>query len=563
MKRIYYTVLFTIYIQALLKAQSGGNIGQLEISVTNRYKANVGEVIKFTKFPSFKDTTTNKLPVNYGIASRPVKIEHHTKPLKPARIAKVSVEKPYKRMIKGGFGFYTTPLLEAYYNSGSSSTYSYGFWGKHFSTKTGISDILYEDNGTSINDLGGYFNRFYSDIKWQTRVFGRFDKYSYYGLGEIPKVIDDNSRGKPSKNWYRQFSVKTGIAENKPKDLGILKQAWIEYYFLIDDFNFRENYLNINSSWNIPVSNFDLQLEAKFNFHRANFDSLTYEGFSIFYFRPHITTYIKDIILDVGFNFMTSYAPSRIRIYVYPEVKASYPFVQDVLTAYVGVRSRLKQNTLRHLTDENPYIISSQIFTSQIFTRPTSTYDIFIGLKGLITSTLSFNVKGGFKKIGNWAIYYRDPFYYKNTDDPGFLSVIYDNAKIFYSKGDLSANVNNRLQINLNGELRNISTKTLTEAWHVPSFTAGLHLRYIWNKIRLTPHLTYVGSRKAFDMDLNPLIKSKLNSYLRTDFKVEYFYNNRLSGFIDFYNLLNTPYKLYLGYPAQNINLIFGLTYKF
>ncbi len=566
MKRLNSILFISICFVATLKAQPGGNIGQFEINVTDKYKASVGEAVKYTDIPSFEDTAVAKLPVNYKITSQPVEVRFKPEPLQPARIAKIPVEQLYRGMIKAGFGLYGTPLLEGYFNSGRSSTHSYGFWAEHFSTSRGVRDILYDDNGLSTNELGGYFNRFYRDMKWQTRIFGRFDKYSYYGLNEIPEVTGDSSRGEPLENWYRQFGVKSGITQNKAEDLGMLDQLWLEYYLLSDDFNNRENYVDLSSDWTIPVENIDLQLEANLNYYRTVFDLQPYGGQSYFTFqiRPHISTVIKDIVFDFGLN-INSNTGSLIdssltdtRLYFYPEIKVSYPFVRDVLTAYAGVKGQLQQNTLRHLSDENPFINPRGIFL-----QPTSTNDVFIGLKGIITSTTSFNVKGGFKSVEDWAIYFRDPFYYSDSAAPG-LAVVYDDADIFYVKGELSANVNNRLKIHLDGELRSINTNRLSRAWHVPLFTAGLYLDYTWKrKIRLSPDLTYVGPRKAFDAELNPLVDDDLPAYLRADLKVEYLYNNRISAFVNMYNLFNTPYDIYLGYQAQNINFLMGFAYKF
>ena len=67
----------------------------------------------------------------------------------------------------------------------------------------------------------------------------------------------------------------------------------------------------------------------------------------------------------------------------------------------------------------------------------------------------------------------------------------------------------------------------------------------------------------AFNQADNPLIDSDLPGYVNANLGVEYLYNSRLSAFINVYNLLNTPYDYYLGYQAQNINVLFGIGYRF
>ena len=125
-------------------AQPGGNLGQIELKVTEKFRAEVGESRKISTKPDFRDTTTSKLKVNYRISSRPIEVKFSPDPISPARIAKVPVDDLNQGLVRLGFGLYVTPLAEGYWNSDRSSQKQYGFWGRHFSTIEGADRIFHQ-----------------------------------------------------------------------------------------------------------------------------------------------------------------------------------------------------------------------------------------------------------------------------------------------------------------------------------------------------------------------------------------------------------------------------------
>ncbi|MGB0175944.1 MAG: hypothetical protein ACPF9D_02180, partial [Owenweeksia sp.] len=416
MSKMKYGLTFLLTLGwALATLAQPGNLGQLELKVTDKYKARVGEASKVTDFPDFKDTTSSKIPVNYTIVSQPIEVKFNPDPIQPARIAKIPVDELYNGMMRVGYGLYNTPLAEAYYNSGRSSKYSYGFSGRHFSTQKGVDDIIYETNGMSRNGLKTYFNRFFDDLTWETNAYARFDKVSYYGLDVVDSLrfAGEEEIPEPPYNWYRQFGIQSNLVSPNDKAMGWTRKVGIDYYFLSDDFNTRENNFRLLSSFAFPAKEETIDLDLNFNYFNTVYDSLA--DFDQSYFtvqaRPHIDTYVKDFLFKFGLNLYynsltTSLAgASDANIYFFPEIKVSYPIVTDVLTTYAGIEGHLQHNTVRSLVDENPFLNPGQIL------EPTRTTDIYIGMNGIISSTTSFNLRGGFKDVNDMVLYYRNPFY--------------------------------------------------------------------------------------------------------------------------------------------------------
>ena len=563
----YCTAFLLTFGWAFTALAQPGNLGQLELKVTDKYKARVGEASKVTDFPDFKDTTTSKIPVKYSIVSQPIEVKFNPDPIQPARIAKIPVDELYNGMVRVGYGLYNTPLAEAYYNSGRSSKYSYGFSGQHFSTQKGVKDIVYENNGMSRNGLKAYFNRFFDDLTWENNAYARFDKVSYYGLDveDTTRFAGEEETPEPPSNWYRQFGIQSKLVSPNDKAMGWTRKLGIDYYFLSDDYFTQENNFKLLSSFAIPAQEETIDLDVNLNYFNTVYDSLA--DFDQSYFtlqmRPHIETYVKDFLFKFGLNLYYNSLSTSLsdesdgNLYFFPEIKVSYPIVEDVLTTYAGIEGHLQHNTVRSLVDENPFIDPGQFLT------PTRTTDIYIGMNGIISSTTSFNLRGGFKDANGLVLFYRNPFYAFDSIDPG-ISVLYDDADIFYASGELAVNLKNNLQLNLGGTLQSFQVKNAKKAWHRPAFTAKLGAGYtIKEKIRLKADIRYVGPRVAFNQADNPLIDSDLPGYVNANLGVEYLYNSRLSAFINVYNLLNTPYDYYLGYQAQNINVLFGIGYRF
>ncbi len=545
------------------------DLGTVEVKVTNSYKAKVSEAVKHNEQPRFEDTTTNKIPVSYKITSQPIEVKYRPEPISAARIVQVPVEKLSQGMAKGGFGLYGTPFIEGYWNSKRSSKESYGFWGKHYSTKTGVQETVYESNGLSQNTLGGYYNHFYKAMTWESQLYGKWDKYSYYGVDGFPDSLDyvEQSPREADYNWYRQYGVSTSLTGKKQKDMGWLDKAGLDYYNFSDRFKANENYLKVGSEWQLPAGEQKLDLDFNVTYFQTNFDTVANGKQSYFTVqaRPKVELTKNDILFDFGLNIYSNSYNSQVvgndyKLHFFPELNLQFPFVKDVLSIYGGVKGQLQHNSYRHLTLQNPYIIPGDTLL------PTRTTDIYVGLVGILSSTTSFNIKGGIMLQKDLALFYRNPFYQTLIDSAVFhgLDVRYDDSETFYARGELASNLNDNLQITLFGEVRSYNTTQEEKAWHLPSFLAGLDVDYtIKEKIKLGTDWNYVGKREAFMQEINPAVESTLPGYLDVALDVEYLYNSRLTAFVNVSNLLNNKYYMYLGYKAQSINFLMGFSYKF
>lgn len=571
-----YILSFTLILSATAAfAQPGSGLGNIEIGVTEKYKAKVGEAVKMQSFPDFEDTTAKKLQVNYRITSQPVPIKFNPEPLSPARIARIPVDELPKGMVKLGFGLYTTPLAEAYYNTGRSSKYNLGFYGRHFSTITGVENTLYDNNGISENRLGGYFNRFYKELTWKNKVEANFNKYSYYGIDPVGDLTADSTLGDSEYNWQRSFGFNTEILEAKPKDLGLVKKLGLGYYHFNDRFNSKENYVDLKSGFVLPAADEEIDLAVNLSYFKTVYDTLLTsipttpqeQSYFSLQLRPTVKVAVKDLLFNFGINLQNlsfngvqndSNELSQNSLYFFPILELSYPVVEDVLSLKGGITGYVEQNTYRSLANKWHFM------NPALQLIPSRTTELYIAMDGILSSTTSFVVKGGYRDLRGMALPYRDPFYYTDSASSPGIDVVYDDAKSFFIRGELSTRIREDFTLSVSGELRDYNMENVDFAWHTPNFTAGLLAQYIYReKIKVGADMKFTGSREAFVQDNNQVVSSTLPAYFLTNLQLEYLYNTRLSAFINVYNLTNSKYDVFLGYQAQKINFMLGLGYKF
>ena len=559
-------------IAAAAQPDKNGELGQFEVKVSERYEAQVKDARRLSPKPNFKDTALSKLPVAYQIDPRPLRVDFQPEPLSPARIARVEVPELYQGMARFGAGLYNSWLAEAYYNSGRSSRRSFGFNGRHFSTQGGVQDLLYDDNAMAQNHLGGYFNRYYRKMTWRTRIEGNWNLVSYYGLPDTSGSPEDAERGQAPYNWFRTYQIETGLHEANSKALGWLKDLSLKYVAFNDNYRSRENDVRLSSQWNLPAGERGLQLELNTSFFNTRYDSL-YRGadssnvYDQGTFQAQIHPYLDWVNGDWQFRFgLDLYLQSqnddrltenRNDVYFIPELRALYQIVPGVLNAYAEVDGSLRRNTYRELSQHNTFLLPGQNHL------PTREIHAELGLSGKFSSNSEFKLFGGFRDFEGMPLWYRQPDLYSNVSPYGFTA-LFGNLQSAYAQGELAGVIADNFSYALMGRIQSWNASGGLRPFHLPYFEGSVDLSYRWGeKIDLEARLQLLGPRQAFDQTENPALPAILRGYADLFFKAEYLYNSRISAFLSLSNLLNAQYDLYLSYPAQNVNLLMGLGYRF
>lgn len=314
------------------------------------------------------------------------------------------------------------------------------------------------------------------------------------------------------------------------------------------------------------------------NFEKMyDFDSEIKYSNIIFGTKPSILYQQDDLSVQIGAGvFYTTgkiNGESEGKIFVYPNVKASYKIVGDLLIGYAGAEGGLNQNSYADFVDQNPFV------SPTLFIAPTDNkYDIYVGLKGKLANSVAFNIRGSYNNDDNKAMFVSNEYILGNTNTEGYANgnsfdVIYDNVKTLSIFGELKADFSKRFSLGINGTYNNYATELAADAYNLPQLKVGTSLDFdITDKWYAGTNIFFVGERKDLvtaqdDLAINPGTFTQkevtLDSYFDLNAHVGYKYNSRLTAYLKGNNLANQQYNRWANFPVQGIQIMLGANYKF
>ena len=245
--------------------------------------------------------------------------------------------------------------------------------------------------------------------------------------------------------------------------------------------------------------------------------------------------------VDLAFGFGKTFRAA-------PDVYAQYNFADSYLL-YVQAKGGKQQNDFRRLETICPY--------GQLASQADATYEQLnaaLGFKASPVTGLWMNIYGGYQNLKNDLVQgFGDDallLYGQNTSN------VYFGAEVSYSYKDIFA-------IAASGTYRNWDTKKdetnpYAEAALLfkPALEADLHV-----DIRpISPFLLKLGYQHIARQEVEgQTIDAVSNLYAGLEYKLF----KGISIYARANNLLNQKYQYYLGYPAEGINFVGGVSFCF
>src|SRR5690606_39160148 len=104
----------------------------------------------------------------------------------------------------------------------------------------------------------------------------------------------------------------------------------------------------------------------------------------------------------------------------------------------------------------------------------------YVGLKGKVSNSVSYDIKGAYYAESNKALYRHNEVDFVNPDETyqfgNSFSVVYDDVSTFNVGGELSVDVNRNFKLGLKADFFAYSTDNESEAWNLPSVTGTLFM---------------------------------------------------------------------------------------
>jgi hypothetical protein len=276
--------------------------------------------------------------------------------------------------------------------------------------------------------------------------------------------------------------------------------------------------------------------------------------------------------LGASLVYGTDTEQSDSNFYIYPEISASYRLLDDTLIAYGGVEGGLDQNSYYSFVGENPFV------SPTLTILPTDRqYDGFLGIKGQLISSLSYNVKAFYRAENRKPLYKLNPQNDFRDDEKGYyygnsFEVFYDDIKTLGLFAELNVDISRDFTLGANVELFDYNTETDNPAWNLPDVKGSLLLDYqIGEKWFLGADLFYVGERQDLSAQVVenippadfPSTIITLDSFFDVNAHVGYHFNEQLSIFAKANNIANNAYQRWANFRVQSLQVLAGVSYKF
>lgn len=544
-------------------AQSTSPKDSTVLIINSGFQPFLTDAFKIKDNPSINDTGKIIPKLKYSFLEKQIPVGFSIDPIKAAKIKGEPLTKLYRGYTKVGFGTNATPLAEVYYNAKRSKNFNYGFFGKHFSS-SGIAKNDY--SGFSDNHLS-FFGKHYSREFTTTGKVGYTRNVNhYYGLSNLGLIHEELDSILVNENTTEQkidkFDIGFSLARNFTDSSEFDYNVDVDFHHLKDRFAVSENHLEIagNLSKYHKQELYALGIEVNYN---KLVNPLSLDRNLVLGMNPTISTSTDKWQFKVGIGLYLNSFPDT-KFHFYPKAEFKYNVVEDIIIPYVGIKGGLISNNLNNFYKENPFIDTKNLVTA----NSNQKYDIYGGIRGSLSSKITFNTSFSQQKMEGLPLYVKD---YDGLLENKFL-LAYDTVNISTITGELAYQKLEKFKVLLGAKYFKYNPKNELKAWHRPDLKISLSGIYdLSDKIIVRADLYYFSKQyaKSFETITTNNTKTKteiaqeLKGLFDANLSFEYRYTKKLSAFINFNNIGSVKYQKFQDYPTQRFGVLGGLTYSF
>lgn len=577
--KIILAVLLVVF-QLSFGQKKEETIGSEVVNVVKPYTPSISDAFKIQETPNLDDDgNAKKETIRYSIFSFPVASTFTPSKGKAEGVDKSKKEKLFNNYATLGFGNYRVFNGELFVNQElNNSDYVAGVF-RHLSSQGGISAVELDDRFYDTS-LGLTYGANYNNMSWNFDLGFQNQIYNWYGLPQdFGNTLTPSNRSNLLYGINPQHNYNTLSAGAKVEfNDGILKEATTKFSRFTDSFKSAENRFYIKPSLQFNVMDQFIKTNVivdyvggsfEKNYQNTNTEAIKY-GYTNLGLAPSFVVLKDDWTLNLGASVFYSMdnQNSSNKLYVYPNINASYKVVGDLMIFYAGAEGSLEQNSYQDFVNQNAFL------SPTLNVAPTDKqYDVFAGLKGKLASNVSYNIKGSYGLEKNRALFKSNDYTENSTNqDYAFgnsMQVVYDEMKTLRFSGDLKASFSDAVTFGIGGVFSDYTNAFQAEAWNLPTIQLNSSIDVIiTEKWYAGATVFYVGDRK--DLKINndivyivPPSPVTLKSYFDANAHVGYKYNSQLTGFVRANNIANQGYQKWLNYPVQAFQIVLGANYKF
>jgi hypothetical protein len=548
----FVLILIFGYIAATL-AQTGG-MKDIELKATSEFEPTIKDAVKLGDLPEIKDTVKKIANINYGIVSTPLVSKYEVIPIDAAKMQNEPLSKLYRSLLKVGMGTYTTPYGEFWINSLRTRDVAYGAHIKHISSASHLKDVGY--SGYSDNEGEVFGKKFYKKHTLSGEFNYKRNVVRFYGYD----TTENNLSKDYTKQRYQLFEPVVKLQSHYTDSSKINHFIKLGYHNLTDIYNVAENNIKLNTVFNTFINKERLFVAFDADFYNHKIPNDTFNDV-IVRLNPYFETHGKKWMVDIGLSAtVDAFSGESAKFYFHPQLNAQFDVYESIIIPYAGVNGGLQKNSLRSLSNENPFIGSTLNYKNS-----NTKINLFGGLKGNLSSKTSYDAKVSYSIVDSMHFFVID--YTKNGALDNQYKVIYDNTNLLNVSGQVKYQYKEKIHFIAKGNYNMYKPKNLTRAYHKPDFDLTFSTVYnLKSKIILKGDIYVIGNQfaltKISDANFNYTTEPKLmKGIVDVNLGAEYRYSKMLSFFVNFNNIANTRYYRWEKYPSQRFNLMAGLTF--
>jgi hypothetical protein len=551
--------LFLIIIALSTGMLFGQGDGQHErVVVVKPYNPMVDDAFKINLTPVITDTAENKAKLTYNITPMKLSTDIEIAPIKAAKMSGMPQPELYRLFLKTGFGNYTTPYFEVFYNSLRSRKSSYGLHYKHLSSMGKFDDYAfpgYSENGFDVT----------STLFGKNHIFsfkGEYERDVVHFYGRPDTLVNDTITDK--ELIKQRFHVAGFDAMMRSDYYGNDKlnhALGVKYRLINDLYSTLEHRLNITGGLDKGVSwfNFSRQqtigIDAEVDFFNTGMkQDTTTEHYNqlLVKINPYIETRIKELDVHVG-GIVGYESENNGTLRFFPDISLKISLKEQSFILMGGLDGNLERSSFGLMAQENPFIISNPEL------RNTRTrIRAYGGLRTALGSRINFTARVSSEAVSNLSLFSPDTMLLLQNR----FGVIYDDGSILSVKGELTYQAAEKIKIAGRVLYQDYNLTTELFAWHKPAFTGGLEISYnMQDKFMGYAELSYLAGMKVKTWENGIAGSTNLKNILDINFGAEYRYSKLISAFLRMNNLAASRYYRWQHYPSQRFNMMLGITY--
>lgn len=570
MKRTLPLFLAALPLAALLQPRAASAQPEGQYVIQGIYNPTLIDAQKIDLRPEAIDTILPTLQARYDLLPAKAALPPRADSL---AAAKLNVEKALGRLYRGyakaGFGLYSTPLGELYFNQGRSRKNGYGFHLKHLSSAGGLDDV--GPSRYSRNSIDAFYRHIIADNEMSGALSYDRRRVNYYGYTSNDSVesVIQNAPAPPKdarKQYYNDIGFAARLRSLYDDSSRIAHDVRLDAHAYSNLTGSRETNFRVSADAGKQerTEYYQATLLIDNNVYRANLGALgeARQNGTIVGLLPSVRTVGRRYFVRAGVGLYVD-AMGETTFHFFPQAYAHYALFDNILIPYVGLEGERRRNSLRSLTRENPWLEGGPLLANS-----SKLFDLYGGLRGSFMNNLGFDVRASF---ASWE---KLPLFI-NLPNPPFgdrMRAVYDDVEILNLSGELTYSLPAQTRLSARIDVYTYSTRVQEEPWNLPPYRLAFAARHsLRDKLVLKAEALFLARRPAFrapEPTADPAavpesIRAQLDGFLDLYLGAEYRYTRRLSLFLDMSNLTASKYERWFRYPVQRGLIMLGATYAF